>query len=109
MTSEIHFYSRTSLLPEILNEDARVCYSYFHTQKVLDHIDDWEQIHTIQMCFLADMGRFMAKGIKVIIHDSTGDYEIKLGGDNERTIRELHEGHNFFKLWENGDFIQGVE
>ena len=59
-------------------------------------------ILTTQMCFLQT--DWLELGYRIFVHDNTGDYEIKLGGDNERTRREIRISHNLFKMWHNGEF-----
>jgi len=61
-----------------------------------------DYILTTQMCFLST--DWIEMGYRIFIHDITGDYEVKLGEDNERTHRYIRMGHNLFKMWYNGEF-----
>lgn len=79
-----------------------------------DAIPDWNStdvaldlglpvIRTLQMGLLsADL---WTKGYRIFIHESpVSSYELKPGGDNDRTDRELRIAHNLFKLWRAGSF-----
>lgn len=49
--------------------------------------------------------RLFEDGYKIFVHESKEDwYEIKLG-NNERTNRYIHSGHNLFKMWQAGEFL----
>ena len=61
-----------------------------------------DYILTTQMCFLST--DWIEMGYKIFVHDITGDYEVRLGEDNERTHRYIRMGHNLFKMWHNGEF-----
>lgn len=46
--------------------------------------------------------RLFELGYRIFIHESPlRQYEIKLGGDNARTNREIKMGHNLFKMWKS--------
>ena len=55
-----------------------------------------------QMCFLSTA--WLEYGYRIFVHDDTGQFEIKLGSDNERTTREIRIAHNLYRMWENGCF-----
>ena len=57
---------------------------------------------TTQMCFLST--EWLEYGYRVFVHDKSGQFEIKLGPDNERTDREIRIAHDIFKIWRNGGF-----
>ena len=53
--------------------------------------------------------RLFEMGYRIFVKDKDGYYKIKLGGDNERTNREIKIGHNLFKMWRAGEFSNYVE
>ena len=61
-----------------------------------------EYLVTIQMCYLDT--RWFEEGFRIFVHDHTGTFEIVLGGENERTSREIRYGHNLYRLWIGGEF-----
>lgn len=71
-------------------------------RKAMDEVDGDIAIATIQMSFLST--EWLAYGYQVFVHDNTGMFEIVLGGNNERTSREIRLGHSLFRLWAGGEF-----
>lgn len=87
---------------------------HFYPYEYPDAIADWngthkaindgiEYVETMQMGLLsADLWEL---GYRIFIHEPNGkSYELKLGGDNERTDKELRIAHNLFKMWRAGSF-----
>lgn len=104
MNKEIHFYDSeydaivNSSKP--FNKQASFYYGYTETEDAI--YNNEEIIHTLQMCCLKTS--LFTQGYRVFIHDMDGNYEIKLGPDNDRTNRDIRMEHNILKLWELGEF-----
>lgn len=59
-------------------------------------------INTTQMGLLS--AELWEAGYRIFVIDKDGKYEIKVGGENKRTQREIKTTHNLFKMWQNGEF-----
>lgn len=95
MEKEIHFYEYN---PSILTFS-----SWNMTQNQIKI--DKSVIYTTQMGLLST--ELIKLGYRIFIHESeTEYYEIVLGGDNERTDKELRHKHNLFKMWQAGAFAK---
>lgn len=93
---EIHFYTDYSCVPDYIRFDC----GWYDTLKSIVTEDI---VHTTQMALLSTT--LFVDGFRIFIHERLGDvYEIKLGGDNERTDREIRPGHDLFRLWSAGEF-----
>ena len=76
---------------------------YVSMDKLQKNIPDGDVvIVTTQMCFLST--QWFQNGFKIFVHDKTGEFEIVLGGGNERTDRYIWPYNNLFRMWENGEF-----
>lgn len=95
MNKEIHFYDRN---PELIG----VIHGYNETINCI--ISGEPNIHTTQMGLLKTS--LFSMGYRVFVHEHGRElYEIKLG-DNKCTGRYIRLGHNLFKMWVSGEFMQ---
>ena len=62
-----------------------------------------EIINTTQMGMLST--ELIELGYRIFVHESDVDfYEIVIGGNNERTNKDLRMAHNLFKMWRANAF-----
>jgi hypothetical protein len=95
---EIHFYDSQVSIPA----DVDQYYGWVDTVRAINSCV--ETIHTTQMGVLST--KLFEFGYRVFIHSYDDEaYEIKLGGDNTRTNREIRVEHNLFNLWKSGEFF----
>lgn len=95
---QIHFYES-----ENYNLDT-LCHTWEETEWAFKRQDLC--IRTTQMGFLSFSTRLFDSGYRIFVHEKDETYEIKLGGKNERTNRELKITHNIFKMWLSGEFVK---
>lgn len=93
---QIHFYESKNY-----NIDT-LCYTWEETEWAFKRQDLC--IRTTQMGFLSFSARLFESGYRIFVHEKDEAYEIKLGGENERTNRELRMTHNIFRMWLKGEF-----
>lgn len=80
------------------------CYKFWdETKRAID--GGVLEINTSQMGLLSS--ELWELGYRIFVVDECGKYEIKLGGENERTEREIRFPHSLFKMWQNGEFNLG--
>jgi len=85
---------------EDYDETITICTLY---ETVLEILNQNELIHTTQpsVCTSSNLER----GYRIFVHMLDGKcVEIKLGGENENTDREIRYGHNLEKLLMNNEF-----
>lgn len=92
---EIHFYDCQISVPA----DVGQYYGWMDTIRAVNsHVD---QIHTTQMGLLRTA--LFERGYHIFVHSFGCDtFEIKLGGENSNTRKEIRMAHNLFKMWESG-------
>lgn len=95
---EIHF--ETFWTEDYYFEDCCVEFFYDTTLEMINERRPY--IRTTQMALLST--DLIAKGYRIFVHDKDGEYEIKLGGGNERTNKDLRMEHNILKMWLAGEF-----
>lgn len=100
MDKKITFYMDYHLASE--NVPADIKHGYYETMDAIEV--DIEEIHTTQIILLST--RLWSKGYRTFVRDTDGEiFEIR-PGDNERTKRELREGHNICKMLLSGEFTK---
>jgi len=81
---------------------ASIRHGYYETLNEIE--SGTEEIHTTQLVLLST--RLWSKGYRTFVRDTDGEiFEIR-PGDNERTKRELREGHNICKMLLSGEFTK---
>lgn len=88
--------------PEDKSIPTDVKHGYYET---LDAIESGiGEIHTTQIVLLST--RLWMEGYRTFVREMDGEiFEIRLG-DNERTNREIREGHNLCKMLVAGEFAK---
>ncbi len=96
MGREIHFYTYEPRSISIL--------AYFSWNDTIEAISKKQPcIYTTQMGLLST--QLFEDGYRIFIHEIPRYmYEIKLGGKNLRTNREVKMGYNLFSMWRAGEF-----
>ena len=96
---EIHFHEKALLKPTALSDNTTLV-TWRATEVAIQEL--WPVIHTTQMGLLST--RLFDLGYRIFVHPTTHTmYEINLG-ENTCTDREIHSGHDLFRLWQNGEF-----
>lgn len=95
---EIHFYDSQVSIPA----DVDQYYGWVDTVRAINNRVG--KIHTTQMGVLST--KLFEFGYRVFVHPYDDEaYEIKLGGDNTCTTRDIRMEYNLFNLWKSGEFF----
>lgn len=99
MEKEIHFYECRPYELEL--DNIHVDYSWEDTQLSIDR--GIPIIRTTQMGVLST--NLFDLGYRIFVHENPwSSYEIVLGSNNERTVKEIRKAHNLFKMWRANAF-----
>jgi len=97
---ELHIYLYNTDEKDILvsYKESKEAIDMFYTEELRDLI-----IKTTQTKLIST--RYLQEDIRLFVHfDDSNTTEIKLGGDNEATEREIKPGHNLENLVLAGEF-----
>lgn len=100
-SKEIHFYTGRLAIRNALSDVIHIVTTWDGTAAAIKECLGC--IHTTQMGCLAFHDELFENGYRIFIHDSDGQFEIRIG-QCDRTSREIRRSHNLFKMWLSGEF-----